>query len=118
MENRHSICVEANSVVSIRYIMKNGRGEVLEDTMNNDPVSYLHGGAAILQLLQAQLEGLKQGDRKTVCLPAAEGLTSEDFTFEVIIDQVRKASPEEMLLGYPVSATAEKCEADCDCYHQ
>ena len=73
--------VQNNSVVSIRYVMKNGRGDVLENTMNNDPVSYLHGSAGIQPLLQEQLKGLKKGDKKTVHLPAASGLTNEDFLF-------------------------------------
>ena len=108
--------IAKNSVVSIRYIMKNSRGEVLENTMNNDPVSYLHGSTGILPLLQAQLEGLKAGDKKLVYLTAASGLTNEDFIFEVIVDEVRAALKEEVLLGYPVKVNVPKCEADCDCY--
>ena len=105
-----------NSVVSIRYIMKNSKEEVLENTMNNDPVNYLHGSTGILPLLQAQLEGLKTGDKKVVYLAAASGLTNEDFIFEVIIDEVRAALKEEVLLGYPVKINVTKCEAACDCY--
>lgn len=104
------------SVVSIRYIMKNSSGDVLENTMNNDPVNYLHGSTGILPLLQLQLEGLKAGDKKVVYLKAASGLTSEDFIFEVIIDQVRIALKEEIMLGYPVRINVIKCETDCDCY--
>ncbi|MEP6947903.1 MAG: hypothetical protein ABI863_01450, partial [Ginsengibacter sp.] len=108
--------IAKNSVVSIRYLMKNSSGDVLENTMNNDPVNYLHGSTGILPLLQIQLEGLKAGDKKVVYLPAASGLTSEDFIFEVIIDEVRIAMKEEILLGYPVNINVSKCEADCDCY--
>ena len=104
-----------NSVVSIRYIMKNSRKEILENTMKSDPVSYLHGSTGILPLLQEQLDGLKTGDRKVVCLSAVSGLTDEDFIFEVIVDEIRAASNEEILLGYPVQLKVPKCEADCDC---
>ena len=103
-------------VVSIRYIMKNGEGSILENTMARNPVSYLQGAAGIESLLQAQLEGLKTGDKKTVYLNAESGLTSEDFIFEVIIDEVRIALKEELLLGYPVKIDVTKCEADCACY--
>jgi len=109
--------IAKNSVVSIRYIMKNSKEEVLENTMNNDPVNYLHGSTGILPLLQAQLEGLKAGDKKVVYLAAASGLTNENFIFEVIIDEVRAALKEEVLLGYPVKIDATKCEAGCDCYN-
>jgi len=108
--------VAKNRIVSIRYIMKNSKEEVLENTMNGIPVSYLHGSSGIQQLLQEQLEGLKRGDKKIVYLPASSGLTSEDFVFEVIIDEVSIASEEEIMLGYPVKPVVQKCEADCDCY--
>ena len=108
--------VANNNVVSIRYVMKNSKGEILENTMNNDPVSYLHGSSGILPLLQVQLEGLKTGDKKIVLLTAESGLTNENFIFDVIIDEVRAAMEEEILLGYPVKITIQKCEADCDCY--
>jgi FKBP-type peptidyl-prolyl cis-trans isomerase SlyD len=105
-----------NSVVSIRYIMMNSAGEIIENTMNDNPVNYLHGSAAILPLLQLPLEGLKAGDKKRVYLMAESGLTNEDFIFDVIIDEVRLAFEEELLLGYPVKINVKKCEVDCDCY--
>ena len=108
--------IAKNRVVSIRYIMKNSKGVVLENTMNSLPVSYLHGSPVIQSLLQAQLEGLKAGDKKVVYLTAASGLTNEDFIFEVIIDEVRVALKEEVLVGYPVKVNVQKCEAGCDCY--
>ncbi len=109
--------VAKNSVVSMRYIMKNSKGIILENTMNSHPISYLHGTENILSLLQEQLEGLKAGDKKTVYLKAVTGLTGEDFIFDVIIDQVRVAMEEEILLGYPVLVNVKVCEADCDCYN-
>jgi FKBP-type peptidyl-prolyl cis-trans isomerase SlyD len=104
-----------NSVVSIRYIMKNSVGEVLEDIMSNEPVSYLQGAAGIQPLLQAQLEGLKEGDQKSVQLPAATGLTNEDFIFEVVVDEVRPASEREIELGHPLKMTTQKCGPGCNC---
>jgi len=119
VENKYDIMrIAKNSVVSIRYIMKNSRGEILENTMNNDPVSYLQGSSGIHPLLQTQMEGLKAGDKKTVFLAIESGLTNDDFSFDVIIDNVRTASQEEMILGYPVKLTVQKCEADCECYNQ
>lgn len=112
------IIVAKDCVVSMRYVMKNSEGVILENTMNNLPVSYLHGASGILSLLQVQLQGLKAGDKKMVYLEAAAGLTEEDFIFEVIIDHVRVALDEEILLGYPVEVNVQACDADCDCYNQ
>ena len=108
--------VTKDSVVSIRFILKNSRGEVLEDTMSGDPVSYLQGSSGIEPLLQAQLDGLQRGDKKAVLLPASSVLVSEDFTCEIIVDDVRIASESEILLGYPVQIPADRCDSDCACY--
>jgi len=108
--------IEKNHVVSIRYIMKNSKQEVLENNMKGKPVSYLHGATGILPLLQEQLHGLKTGDKKRVYLATGQGLSKEDFIFEVIIDQVRMALDEEILLGYPVQLDVPHCDDDCECY--
>ena len=108
--------VITNSVVAFRYIMKNGRGEVLENSLETLPTLYLHGSQGIQPYLQNQLEGLSPGDRKNIFLWKSSGLTDDAFSFEVIIDGVRDASPEEIILGYPVQVMAEKCGEDCACY--
>lgn len=107
--------VTKDSVVALRYIMRNSRGDVLEDTMQSAPVHYLHGSAGILPLLQQQLEGAQRGDRKKVSLP--ESNAGDDFYFDVVIDEVRTASPEEIALGYPLKITSVVCDDNCDCYN-
>jgi hypothetical protein len=110
------ITIADNHIVSMRYIMKNSSGLILENTMRATPVSYLQGGNSILPSLQEQVTGLKPGDKKTVYLLKQTGLTTEDFVFDIIIDAVRAASNEEILLGYPVQADVQPCGADCQCY--
>ena len=108
--------ITKNRVAAFRYIMRNGKEEVLENTLEGMATTYLHGSNGIQEHLQSQLEGLKVGDKKMVYLSKSSGLTADDFTFEVIIDQVREALPEELVLGYPVQLDSLKCEDDCDCY--
>jgi hypothetical protein len=110
------ICITKDTVVAMRYVMRNSKGMALEDTMLAAPVNYLHGSSGIQPLLQAQLVGLKVGDKKMVYLLKENGLTDDDFSFEVIIDSVRAALPEEVMLGYPVKMDMETCEVDCACY--
>ncbi len=110
------MCITKDTVVAMRYIMRNSKSVVLEDIMNAVPVNYLHGSGGIQPVLQTQLEGLQQGNTKIVYLLKESGLTDEDFSFEVIIDDVRAALPEELLLGYPVKMNNDKCDIDCVCY--
>lgn len=108
--------IAKDTVVAMRYIMRNSKGIVLEDIMHATPVSYLHGSSGIQPLLQAQLEGLQQGDKKILYLLKESGLCDDDFSFEVIIDNVRSALPEELVLGYPVKQDADKCDENCTCF--
>ncbi len=107
--------IEETKVASIRYIMKNSKNVILENTMNGSPVSYLHGSPGIQPALQAQLEGLKAGDKKVVQLKAEQGLSDEDFIFDIIIDDAREALKEEVVQGYPLKVNVSKCGPGCDC---
>jgi hypothetical protein len=91
--------------------MQNTNGEVIEDNSNASPTCYLHGGSSIAPFLQSQFEGLGLGDIKTIFLNGG----SENISFKIIIDKLRPASGEELILGYPVDENAN-CNSDCNCY--
>lgn len=113
-----NLCVTKDMVVALRYIMRNGKGETLENTMQSSPVNYLHGSTGILPMLQQQLKGLTAGDKKKVYLFKDNSEADDDFEFDVVIDDVRTALPEEIILGYPVQITTSICEDDCMCYNE
>ena len=69
-----------------------------------------------LKILQQQLEGLQKGERAMVYLPAANSKLADDFSFDVVVDDVREALKEELLLGYPVQHATQHCPDDCICY--
>lgn len=108
--------IQNQTVVSLRYIMKNAAGDVLEDNMIAAPVQYVHGAGTIIPSLESSLNGLKVGDRKLVNLVAGADPADEDFSFDVVIDDVRKASDQEIKDGHPVKINDTECGADCDCY--
>lgn len=106
-------------MVSIRYTMKNSRGEVLENTMEGPPVNYLHGGGLILPWLENLLAGMKAGETKSVFLPEAEhdGL-DDDFYIDLVIDEVRPAAgtglPGQLAPG-PADLRESECGPGCRC---
>jgi FKBP-type peptidyl-prolyl cis-trans isomerase SlyD len=111
------IQVGKGTVVSIRYIMRISRGEVLENTISGPAASYLHGSSGILRSLQVQLEGLQEGERKQVYLLKDYDNLEEDFSFDVLVDSIRKALPQEITLGYPLTGTAMECGPGCACFY-
>lgn len=104
-------------VVIFRYVMKNKRGEVIENTMEGAPKCYLHGSGGIHSSLQMQFEGLKVGGTRIIYLKKENGFSNEDYTFNIIIDKLRPASEEELMLGYPVTIDNLICDSNCVCYN-
>ncbi len=107
--------VQNQTVVSLRYVMKNAAGEILEDNMHTTPVQYVHGSGKILSSLESSLHGLETGDEKVVTLKTGDAPGIEDFTFDVIIDDVREASKDEILHGEPVKEKIAVCGPGCNC---
>lgn len=107
--------VKKNIIVFFRYTMRNSRGEVLENNMDSSPKCYLHGAAGIQPSLQMQFKGLKVGDSKTIYLKEDGGIIADNYTFNVIIDNLRLATEEELLLGYPIVINDSICGPDCIC---
>jgi hypothetical protein len=78
--------IRNGNFVAMRYILRNSKGEVLE----NKHTIYRHGAETISPLLQAQLEGLKAGDSRQITLKKGEEGADDDFYFEVVIDSIRE----------------------------
>ncbi|GAA4310389.1 hypothetical protein [Compostibacter hankyongensis] len=107
-----------HTIVAIRYNMKNSRGEVLEDIMKGEPVSYLHGAGNILPVLESALAGLEPGGHTAIFLPRDPGGEGpdDDLYFEVTVASVRAATPEEVEHGGPaLPGTYPLCGPDCQC---
>ncbi|MBA2661155.1 MAG: peptidylprolyl isomerase [Bradymonadaceae bacterium] len=65
--------VAQDKVVLIHYTLKNGDGEVLDSSLDTDPMPYLHGAGNIVPGLERQLEGKSVGDKFIAEVPPEEG---------------------------------------------
>ena len=96
--------------MALRYRVRNYRGETLESIMEKGPVHYIQGSGAILPSLENELLGMEAGAAKTIAVP------SDDLYVDVVIDDVRSATEQEIrnnkfLSGYP----EEYCGPGCIC---
>ena len=106
--------IENNTVISLRYTLKNDNGEILEDNTTGKPIQYLHGSGSILPLLEEALEGLQCCETKSVFIPD-ENLRG-NFYFDVIIDGIRLARPGEITTGKPIQRQEKNdCGPGCCC---
>lgn len=115
--HEHPLQAAEKTVVSMRYIMRNSKGEILEDLLESEPVAYLHGSGHILPALEENLAGLKAGEERTFDLGKEQGYEGVDdsFSFEVIIDDIRPATAEELNAGRVLQKHKEECGPDGCC---
>lgn len=108
--------IQDKTVVSLRFRMKNSKGEVLEDILDGPPINYLHGGGGILPLLEAALTGLKAEDQTLIFISRDEGYEGmdDDFSVEVIVDDVRPATQKEIENGV-VALASDSCGPEGCC---
>jgi FKBP-type peptidyl-prolyl cis-trans isomerase SlyD len=104
-------------MVSIRYKMKNDKGEVLENTMEGAPVTYLHGVGSIYPGLEAKLHELKVGDAKTFWISDEQTETGvgKGYLMEVVVDEIRFPTEEELKYGFPRQEDEDSCGPACCC---
>lgn len=110
--------VSKNTVVGFRYIMKDDRSNILENTLSGMPTRYLHGSDAISLVLQGQMSGMVVGEKRDISLSGASTESNGDYFFEIIIDTLRDATEQEIELGYPLENGNDDCPEDCECHQQ
>ena len=62
-----------NKIVSLSYCLKDAQGKELDRTDTDKPMTYLHGGGAIVPGLENALSGLQVGEKKEVTVKPEEG---------------------------------------------
>lgn len=109
--------VEDKTVVSIRYKMQNSKGEILEDNLNGLPVNYLHGIGSILPALEAELEGLKEGEEKQIFFSKEKGYKDldDEFYIKVVVDCIRLATDKEIEGGLNPQVADNYCGPEGCC---
>ncbi|MEX2234638.1 MAG: FKBP-type peptidyl-prolyl cis-trans isomerase [Cyclobacteriaceae bacterium] len=63
-----SIQIGSHRIVAMRYTMKNSAGEILANTLEEEPVRFLYGSGEILPGLEHPLTGLRIGEQKSFSL--------------------------------------------------
>lgn len=65
--------IEDTSVVSIHYTLKNEEGEVLSQSPEDEPLTYMHGTQSIIPGLEKELTGRKSQEEFSVQVEPEEG---------------------------------------------
>lgn len=102
--------IQKNTVVALRYVMKDHEGIVLDDIMNAHPVEYLHGVGDLMPALEENVDGLTAGSEKS--FEVYDKIFNKPLHFDVIIDSVRLATAPEIEKRRVIRG---ECGPDCTC---
>ena len=67
-----------NTVVTINYTLKGDDGNIIDSSVGQDPLIYMHGNNYLLPKLEEKLEGHEPGDKITADLTPSEGYGEYD----------------------------------------
>ena len=81
--------IEKNKLVMFNYILKDKNNNVIESTIGEEPITYIHGTGVILPKLEEELENREKGEEIIVEVSAQEGYG------DVLDDLVQTAPIEE-----------------------
>ncbi len=82
--------IQENCIVSISFRLTDDEGELLDESPENQPLVYLHGGAGVLPKLEEQLTGMSAGEQFDVTIEPEDGFGERraDLLQRVPIDSV------------------------------
>lgn len=113
--------ISNGKVVQISYVLKNSKGEVLDQSNPADPFAYLHGRHQIVPGLEQAIEGLAKGAKKEVEVSPKDGYGEYDERMKVEVE--RKQFPQGVPLkegmqfessqgGQPIVFTIEAIDGE------
>lgn len=112
--------IESGSTVSIHYTLAVD-GEVVDTSDGGEPLTYVHGSSEIIPGLDAELKGLRKGDKKRVSVPPDKAYGPRDP--DAVQTVAKSAFPESegidvgdvvrgQVGGRPFEATVQAIEED------
>ena len=77
--------ISKDKKVSIKYILKDAEGEIIDSSEDAEPLEYIHGNGHLIPGLEAALEGKSAGEKLSVAVAPedAYGEREEELVFPV-----------------------------------
>ncbi|WP_040810350.1 FKBP-type peptidyl-prolyl cis-trans isomerase [Nocardia concava] len=103
--------IAADKVVSIEYTLTDDDGEVLDTSVGDEPLVYLHGAENIVEGLEKALDGKQPGDEIEVVVEPEEGYG--DYLVELVstVDRAAFDGVDELEVGMEFEAEAPDGES-------
>ena len=84
--------IASNKVATLHYTLKDDKGALIESSVGNEPLTYIHGISNLIPGLEDKLEGKTVGDKLSVVIPPEDAYGERD---EELIEEVEKSEFDE-----------------------
>jgi len=99
--------IAKDTVVTIEYTLTDDDGEVIDSSVGNDPLSYVHGIGSVVPGLEAALEGKSTGEAVTVAIAPGEGYGEHDASLVHIAERGQFPGVADIEVGMRFRAGSE-----------
>ena len=103
MSNKNEI--QAGKIVELAYVLKNSKGETVDQAGSDDPFPYLHGHSQIVPGLEDSLVGLSAGAKKTITVPPEQGYGDKEPGLLLKLTREQFPTEAEVKVGMQFEAT-------------
>ena len=79
--------VKKDRVISLKFVLKDEQGEVLDQSDETGPLEYLHGANDVIPGLEKALEGHKLGEQLKVVIPPSDAYGEYEVS---LVDEVSR----------------------------
>jgi len=80
--------IASNKVATLHYTLKDDKGALIESSVGNEPLTYIHGIGNLIPGLEDKLEGKQAGDKLSVVVKPEDAYGERD---EELIEEVERA---------------------------
>jgi FKBP-type peptidyl-prolyl cis-trans isomerase SlyD len=91
--------ISKDKVVTIDYSLTDEEGELIDSSVGEEPLVYLHGHHGIIPGLERALAGRRVGDKLEVSIPPEEGYGDWDEDLVEVVGVEDFDDPEELEIG-------------------
>ncbi|MBE7565252.1 MULTISPECIES: FKBP-type peptidyl-prolyl cis-trans isomerase [Acidithiobacillus] len=91
--------ISNDKVVTIDYSLTDEEGELIDSSVGEEPLIYLHGHHGIIPGLEQALAGHRTGDKVEVSIPPEEGYGDWDEDLVEVVAKEDFDDPEDLEIG-------------------
>ena len=100
--------ISKDKVVTIDYSLTDEEGELIDSSVGEEPLVYLHGHHGIIPGLEQALTGRRVGDKLEVSIPPEEGYGDWDEDLVEVVGVEDFDDPEELEIGTQFETMTEE----------